>query len=429
MELVIDIPKEEYESFVEKSPYGHFMQSYYFGQIRKWKNFIPHYVGLRDKKKLVCVALLLEKKLFMGYSYYYCPRGYVIDFNNHDLVKEFTDKLKDFAKKNKAIFIKLDPAIKLHDLDPEGNIIGNDNTEIVNYLKSIGYKHLGYNLGFEGEQPRFTFRIDLDKPFEKVYSNMHPTTRKILNKGNQYDLDVYKGNIKDMNDFYITMSETSKREGIIQAPIDYYKTFYKEFNDVGMSDLYVVKANIKKVKTSFNNKIKEVKNTIDTLNDKIVKGKDVEKNQNKINDLEKQLDKLNTMLSNINSIKEKDIVLSSIITVKYGDKVWTVHGGNNSKLMELNGNYLCYYTIMRDAHEEGYKCMDCFGTCGYANPDKNNPIYGIHSFKKRLGGEYTEFIGEFDLITNNFMYFAFKTLIPIYRKIKRNKSINKKDED
>ena len=66
---------------------------------------------------------------------------------------------------------------------------------------------------------------------------------------------------------------------------------------------------------------------------------------------------------------------------------------------------------------------------GYANPDKNNPIYGIHSFKKRLGGEYTEFIGEFDLITNKFMYFMFKTLIPIYRKIKRNKSINKKDED
>ena len=124
---------------------------------------------------------------------------------------------------------------------------------------------------------------------------------------------------------------------------------------------------------------------------------------------------------------EKDIVLSSIITVKYGDKVWTVHGGNNSKLMELNGNYLCYYSIMRDAHEEGYKCMDCFGTCGYANPDKDNPIYGIHSFKKRLGGEYTEFIGEFDLITNKFMYSMFKLLIPIYRKIKRNK--NKKDED
>ena len=418
MELVIDIPKKEYESFVEKSPYGHFMQSYYFGQIRKWKNFIPHYVGLRDNKKLVCVALLLEKKLLAGYSYYYCPRGYVIDFNNHDLVKEFTSKLKDFARKNKSIFIKIDPAIKLHDLDPEGNVIGNDNSSIVNYLKSIGYKHLGYNLGF---------RIDLDKPFDEVYSNMHPTTRKILNKGNQFDLDVYKGTINDIEDFYVTMSETSKREGILQAPIEYYRTFYKVFNDVGMSDLYIVKANIKKVKDSFNNKIKEVKNTIETLNDKVVRNKDREKNQNKINDLEKQLDKLNNILNNLNNIKEKEIVLSSIITVKYGDKVWTVHGGNNSKLMELNGNYLCYYSIMRDAHEEGYKCMDCFGTCGYANPDKNNPIYGIHSFKKRLGGEYTEFIGEFDLITNKFMYFVFKTLIPIYRKIKRKKK--KKGED
>ena len=402
MELVIDIPKKEYESFVEKSPYGHFMQSYYFGQIRKWKNFIPHYVGLRDNKKLVCVALLLEKKLLAGYSYYYCPRGYVIDFNNHDLVK--------FYKNDSQFSVQID------------GILPIENNAVIFNINGVFY-----NLGFEREQPRFTFRIDLDKPFDEVYSNMHPTTRKILNKGNQFDLDVYKGTINDIEDFYVTMSDTSKREGILQAPIEYYRTFYKVFNDVGMSDLYIVKANIKKVEDSFNNKIKEVKNTIETLNDKVVRNKDREKNQNKINDLEKQLDKLNNILNNLNNIKEKELVLSSIITVKYGDKVWTVHGGNNSKLMELNGNYLCYYTIMRDAHEEGYKCMDCFGTCGYANPDKNNPIYGIHSFKKRLGGEYTEFIGEFDLITNKFMYFVFKTLIPIYRKIKRKKK--KKGED
>ena len=73
---------------------------------------------------------------------------------------------------------------------------------------------------------------------------------------------------------------------------------------------------------------------------------------------------------------------------------------------------------MKDAYDAGYKYLDCFGTCGDANPDKNNPIFGIHSFKKRLGGEYTEFIGEFDLITNKFMYTAYKKLIPIYRKIK-----------
>ena len=93
--------------------------------------------------------------------------------------------------------------------------------------------------------------------------------------------------------------------------------------------------------------------------------------------------------------------------------------------MNLNANYLCYFEIMKDAYNEGYKIMDCFGTCGIANPDKSNPIFGIHSFKKRLGGEYTEFIGEFDLVTNKFMYFIFQKLIPIRRKIVR-KMLRKK---
>ena len=138
MEFVENISREEYEEFVQNSKYGHFMQSYDFGQIRKEKNFIPHYVGLKENNKLICAALLLEKKLVMGYSYLYSPRGYVIDFNNKELVNTFTKHLKEFAKKNKIVFIKIDPAIKLHTLDIDGNIVdGENNTELVKYLTSI----------------------------------------------------------------------------------------------------------------------------------------------------------------------------------------------------------------------------------------------------------------------------------------------------
>jgi len=418
MEFVSELSKEEYEEFVSNNKNHHFMQSYDFGQIRKEKHFIPHYVGLKENGKLVCAALLLEKKLIMKYTYFYSPRGYVIDFNNKELVKTFTEELKKYAKKMKAIFIKIDPAIKLHNIDIDGNVVdGIDNHPLVDYLKSLGYKHMGYNLGFENEQPRFTFRIDMDKSWDEVYSAMHPTTKKILNKGNQYNLNVYIGDKKDMNDFYLTMIETAKREGIIQSPIEYYESFYEIFNKDNLSDLYVVKVNMEELVKSFESKIENVTKEIEDLSDEKYKNKG--KAQNKINDLNNQLAKLNKDLEEIKKIDEKEVVLSSIITVKYGDKVWTVHGGNNSILMNLNANYLLYYTIMKDAYDQGYKCMDCFGTCGIANPDKDNPIFGIHSFKKRLGGEYTEFIGEFDLITNKFMYTAYKKLIPLYRKIKK----------
>jgi peptidoglycan pentaglycine glycine transferase (the first glycine) len=414
MEFVNNIPKEEYEEFVRNSKYGHFMQSYYFGKIRESKHFIPHYVGLKDKGKLVCTALLLEKKLKFNYSYFYSPRGYVIDFHNKELVKTFTEELKKYAKACGAIFIKVDPALRLHSINPEGEVVdGVDNHDVVDYLSSIGYKHLGYNLGFEHEQPRFTFRIDLDGNWDDIYQRIHPTAKKILNKGNQYNLDIYIGDSSDITDFYQTMIETSDREGIIQSPISYYKEFYEEFNKAGLSDIYMVKANIKKVSKTFEDKIESVKEEIKVLESHTNKSKA----QGKINDLNSQINKLSKDLEEVRKCKTDDVVLSSIITVKYGDIVWTVHGGNTSALMSLNGNYLCYYNIMKDAYDNGYKVMDCFGACGEANPDKSNPIFGLHSFKKRLGGEYVEFLGEFDLITNPVMYKAYKTLIPIYRKL------------
>ena len=283
--FVSDIKKEEYENFMINSGYKHFMQSYNFGQIKKIKNFIPHYVGLKDNNKLICAALLLEKKLKFGYSYLYSPRGFVIDYNNHELLKIFTNEIKKFAKEKKAIYTKIDPAIKRHILDQDGNIVNKENNyELIEFLKNIGFKHLGFNLGFEHEQPRFTFRIHLNGEWNDIYGRMHPTTRKILNKGNQYNLEIFKGNSNDIKDFYATMIETSKREGIIQSSIEYYKSFFEIFNKDNMSDLYIVKANIKNLISTFETEINEVSKKIKQLQEK-------EKNKNIVNDLNNKLKK------------------------------------------------------------------------------------------------------------------------------------------
>ena len=105
------------------------------------------------------------------------------------------------------------------------------------------------------------------------------------------------------------------------------------------------------------------------------------------------------------------------MTVKYNKKVWTIHGGNHRLLRELNANYLLYYTIIKDAYDKGYKKIDFFGTIGDPNPKDNG--YGIHLFKKRLGGEYLEFIGEFDMILNKPLYILYNNVYPKIRRLKR----------
>ena len=413
MEFIQDVNQDEYEEFVLNNKKSHFLQSYDWGMFSKNnKHVTPYYVGLKDKNKLVATALLLERKLFLGYTYFYCPRGFILDYSNKELIKEFTDRLKEFGKSKHALFLKIDPDIKLQILDIDGNVIdGEDNHELVKYLESIGYKHLGFNKAFEHNQPRYTFRLDLTQGIESINNNFHSTTKKVINKGNLYELEVYKNDEKYVDDFYKTMSETANRENITIYSKDYYLNFYKELHKNNHSDIYIVYLNKKKTLDLLNNNLEDTINKQESVT-----------SENKKKEFQNQIDRLNKIIDEIKEVNEEKLVLSSIITAKYGDKVWTIHGGNSTQLRTLNSNYLIYYEIIKDAVEEGYKTIDFFGTS--YNPSNDDPEYGIWLFKKRLGGEYTEFIGELDYVYNNFIYTLFNTLVPIKRKL--YKLINKK---
>ena len=422
MKLIENLTKEQYEKFCnEHINQSHFLHSYIWGQFQKQeRNVTPYYIGYEDdNEKLVAVALLLKRPLLLGYTYFYSPRGYIIDYKDKNILKSFTSDLKKFAKQKKALFIKIDPDVKLHDLDVEGNVINNteNNENLVKYLQKIGYRHLGFNKNFENNQPRYTFRLSLKPTIEEITKNFHPTTKKIINKGNPYNLKLIKNDHETINEFFETMVQTSDRENIVNHEYEYYKNYYEVLNKENMSDLYVVKVDVEKLKEIYVEKIQNLKDKILNMSDE--KYKDSEKNSNKKQELINQLTKAEKEYEIIEPIQKKELTLSAILTAKYGNKVWTLHGGNNTLLRELNANYFIYYEIIKDAKKENYEIIDFFGTTG--NPVKENPVYGIHLFKKRLGGEYQEFIGEFDLIINKPIYYLYKTFVPIRYKLQKIK--------
>ena len=88
-------------------------------------------------------------------------------------------------------------------------LIADDNADfamtLVNYLEKLGFKHLGFNKRFEHNQPRYTFRLDLTQGIDNITKNLHSTTKKVINKGNLYNLEVLKNDTKYIDDFYETM--------------------------------------------------------------------------------------------------------------------------------------------------------------------------------------------------------------------------------
>ncbi len=419
MNFIENIKKERYEKFVIGHKKSHFLQSYAWGQFaKKEKKLIPHYVGLEnDKKELVAAALLLEKKLPFGYSYFYAPRGYVMDFENTELLEEFTDALKIYVKKEKAIFIKIDPDLVYHQETNDGQVIIEQEKDIIQTLKKLGYRHLGFTKNFETMQPRYTFRIDFGKEWEKIEAAFSKTTKQRIKKAEDLGVDVSLGTKEDIETFYQLMILTENRKDFITHNKGYYESLYEIWNQDNSCNLFLGKVNLDKM-------IKLEQQTIDQLENNLIplqKESLSKSEKSKKQEMEKRIEKLKKDIEKYKQDKKEygnNITLSGHFIIEYGDKAWVLYAGNHNILSETYTNYKTYQEHIKYYYDKGIKIYDQFGTIGDLR--KENPRLGLHEFKKKFGGDYVEFGGEFDYILNKPMYFIFTKLVPFYRNIVKN---------
>ena len=194
MKFIENVERDKYIAFESGHEKSHFLQSYAWGEFcRRAKGQVPNYVGMVDDNgNLVATALILLRKTPLGYSYGYAPRGFIIDYNNKELIKEFTDYLKSYMKEKKIIYIKFDPDIPYQDIDSEANPIegGNNNYELYNYMLSLGYRHTGFYRLYEGNQPRYTFRINLKREWQEVENAMSKSFIKSVKRSDAYNLKI-----------------------------------------------------------------------------------------------------------------------------------------------------------------------------------------------------------------------------------------------
>ena len=419
MNFIENIEKERYEEFVKKHPKSHFLQSYAWGEFaKKEKNLTPHYVGLEnDKHQLVAAALLLEKHLPLGYCYLYAPRGYVIDFKDYELLKTFTEEIKKYAKKKKAIFVKIDPDIIYHEEDCNQEVIIDKDEQVYQFLKKLGYRHLGFTKNFETMQPRYSFRIDLTKPWEEVEKNFSKTTKQRIKKAEDLLVDVKIGTDKDINTFYQLMILTETRKDFVTHNEKYYQSLYKIWNQDNECNLFLGSVDLDKIikkQTELKQEITEELTKFDHEN--LSKSE-----KSKKNELEKRKDKLETDIQKYQQAQKEygtNITLSAHFIIEYGDKAWVLYAGNHNILTDTYTNYKTYEQHIKYYYEKKIKTYDQFGTIGDLR--KENPLLGLHEFKKKFGGNYVEFTGEFDLVLNKPMYFVFTKLVPLYRKLIKN---------
>ena len=106
--------------------------------------------------------------------------------------------------------------------------------------------------------------------------------------------------------------------------------------------------------------------------------------------------------------------LSGAIAINYGSKLFYIYGASSNEKRNLMPNYLMQEEMIKWALETGCTEYD-FG--GIFEESKDNGLYRFKEGFCRQEG-VTRFIGEVDYVYNKLYYFAFVTLLPVYRKIR-----------
>ncbi len=99
-------------------------------------------------------------------------------------------------------------------------------------------------------------------------------------------------------------------------------------------------------------------------------------------------------------------------------KMWTLYIGNNSLATYTFAVNRAYYEAIKIANENNCEFLDLFGTCGDPGTKEKN-YNGIHEYKRKMGGTYTEFVGEYDIVNKPFINKMLPIMLKIYRKLRR----------
>jgi len=409
MKLITNLDKAKFQKFNENHPYGQILQSEEWGQFKSKGAWKYELVGLEDDtNELVGVAMLLIRKLPVVNKYmYYASRGFVCDFSNLELVTTFTKELTTYVAKNKGIMLKIDPCVIYQERDVDGELVegGFDNKKLVKHLLDLGYKHKGITLDFDGVQPRFVYKLPLDRPLDDLLKNFHHKTRYNIKIAAKKGIEIYEGTREDLVEFERIMKITGQRDGFITRPLSYFEDMYDVLEPKGKFKLYMARYNVASA----------LLNTQEILAKELTKTK--KRDENRIEKLTKE----EAQLKELSDAHPQGIIVSGTIMLVNGKNACYLYGASDNLYRNIMPNYLIQWQMIQDAYNMGCTMYDFRGISGDRSPD--NHLYGLYRFKRGFTGEFVEYIGEFDYITNSFYYTCFEWGVPkvkeLVRKLKK----------
>jgi len=407
-----EVPKNVFDEFSERNKIRNFYQTSEYGDWMEKRGYKCMYLAFMDEGRVIhAVTLIIYKNVFSDYRYGYAPRGFLINYNDEELFKEFTRHIKMFLKAKNFAYLKIDPPIIYKSRDKQGNEIpgGKDNTPLLNKMKDLGYIHLGFNNYFEALKPRWNAVIKLDKNENDMFMSFNKDTRNKINNSMRKGLEVVKGTEQDIPILYDFIKKNYDR------PISYYYDYYEIFKKRDMIDLYLVKLNpVKYLETSkylYENELENNNNIVKAMVGKLRK-KNLTNRKMESDKLLNVYKKDVVQATRLLAKYPDGFIIGGSMVIKYNKQLQFLIDGIDEEYKSFNPNHLLKWTVIKEYLNSQYYYIDLNGIVGNFSKE-NNLYYGLNHFKLGFDSDVVEYIGEFNLPVNN----------PIYHIVQKSSSL------
>ena len=407
---VVKLSAAQFDKFASNHRYRNYFQTSMYGNVMAKFGYSIQYLGIvNENNKLIGATLLIYKEIFMKNKMAYAPRGILFNYEDTERLEEAIGVLKRVLAKQSFMLLRIDPYIPLTIRNSEGNImnVNNKGNNIISSLKQAGFSYKGKTLYLKTKKPRWealiTLRRDLNEIFARLDKRVRNKIRKAVNSG----IIVRRDPDRSINKLYQFVGKKERK------PLAYYKEIKNQFD----SDIDVYYARIKTETFLINSRrnYEKEQEYNDKLAERIQDMSLDSKERSTYLNKKMQSDQLITTYK-ANLLKATEIlkqnpdglIIAGAMIIKYDDAAFIFTEGMDENYSNLNALYLLKWQLINDYFQRGYKYINLNGITGQF--DKRNKYSGLNESKLGFDSTITEYIGEFDIILNNFTYNLYKKM-------------------
>lgn len=342
-------------------PSPHLLQTWEWAQIKAQYGWQPLPVVWEINDQIMAAAMILKRAIPVGgfgrkMCLLYVPKGPLLGWGDSALRRRVLDDLQQFARQQGAVFLKIDPDVRIAKGLPDSQEETLDSTGA---LVRAELEQRGWLFSTEQIQFRNTLLLDLSPAEEELLARMKQKTRYNIRLAERKGVRVRPGTQADFPMLYRLYAETALRDGFAIRDEGYYRlvweTFLRPLDRASAADTGVPGC-----------------------------------------------------IPLVAEVEHQAV--AALFLFWFAGKAYYLYGMSSAAHREKMPNYLLQWEAIRLARAIGCRTYDLWGA-----PDEfheGDRLWGVFRFKEGLGGQVVRTLGAWDYIPSRWLYALYTRIVP-----------------